>query len=216
MSWSVNSSGTLSATVGTPSTLATITSAGVYQLWVDLSNMVLGDLFQVWGTYKIDGSNARRFWSGFYQHAQVNTAILTPPVPVNANALAFVVEQFAGTSRNFPWQILSQATPWIVDGSGSTTPTVGTPSTLYTESTSGTIAAWVDTANMVNGDLTSFYSTYQVDGSNARQFDKGTFQHAQQNPGKLWIPTPIYNSKAFLINQTAGTARAYPYQILRV
>jgi hypothetical protein len=104
MAWTVDSSGTQSATVTTEHTLAEPTTNATYVLHVDTVNMVLGDLLELRVYDKVDATNYRQMWKGTYQHPQINNAKASPPVAVTTQA-KFTLKQAAGTSRNFPWSI---------------------------------------------------------------------------------------------------------------
>jgi hypothetical protein len=104
MPWTVDTSGTQTATIGTEHTLASPTTIATYVLSVDAKNMVLGDLLELRVYDKVDGTNYAQMWKGTYQHPQINTAKASPPVAVTTQA-QFTLKQVAGTGRAFPWSV---------------------------------------------------------------------------------------------------------------
>jgi hypothetical protein len=104
MTWTVDSSGTQTATINTEHMLATPTTNATYVFHVDTVNLVNGDLVELRCYDKVDGINYRQMWKGTYQHAQVNNAKASPPIAVTAQA-QFSLKQTAGTGRAFPWSV---------------------------------------------------------------------------------------------------------------
>lgn len=107
-------------------------------------------------------------------------------------------------------------------GSGTkTVASVGTPETLLSISTAGTFTLHVDTNNMVAGDVLEL-RVYQIvlTGGTARVAYFQQFTGAQATDDKIKISIPISNelsdsgSLRFDINQTFGTARAFPWKVL--
>ena len=104
MTWTVDSSGTQTATINTEHMLATPTTNATYVFHVDTVNLVNGDLVELRCYDKVDGTNYRQMWKGTYQHAQVNNAKASPPIAVTTQA-QFSLKQTAGTGRAFPWSV---------------------------------------------------------------------------------------------------------------
>lgn len=104
MTWTVDSSGTQTATVTTEHTLAQPTTNATYVLSVDTHFLVNGDLLELRCYDMVDGSTYRQMWKGTYQHGQINDAKASPPLAVTTQA-KFTLKQAAGTSRNFPWSL---------------------------------------------------------------------------------------------------------------
>lgn len=98
--------------------------------------------------------------------------------------------------------------------SGSTTPTVGTESSLYSTTTAGNYAGCIDTTNMVNGDTVEI----RVYGK-ARSTDTkaiiyfAAFSNVQIDPLKLSIVAPTPHYWEVSIKQTEGTAKAFAWGI---
>lgn len=99
-------SGTQTATIDTEHTLDTETTAGVYVLVVDASNMVNGDVvtFRLKTKYATGGTSRLAF-EATYAHAQAMPNIYSPPVPVDTEIVA-TLEQTDGTGRDFYWNLL--------------------------------------------------------------------------------------------------------------
>lgn len=100
------SSGTQTATVTTEHTLATQTTAGVYVLVVDCSNMTYGDkvVFRLKTKYA-SGGTSRLAYEATYAHVQGDPNKYSIPVPVDTEIIA-TLQQTEGTSRDFYWNLL--------------------------------------------------------------------------------------------------------------
>ncbi len=103
MAWTVDSSGSQTATINTEHTLATPTTVATYVLGVDTKNMVLGDTLELRCYDMIDGTNYAQIWKGTCQHVQINAKV-SPPLAVTTQA-KFTLKQTAGTGRVFPWSV---------------------------------------------------------------------------------------------------------------
>lgn len=104
MTWTVDSSGSQTAVIGTEHSLSTPTTNATYVLSVDTVNLVNGDLVELRCYDMVDGTNYRQMWKGTYQHAQINNAKVSPPIAVTTHA-KFTLKQTAGTGRVFPWSV---------------------------------------------------------------------------------------------------------------
>jgi hypothetical protein len=104
MTWTVDSSGSQTATIGTEHTLASPTTNATYVLSVDTVNLVNGDLVELRCYDKVDGTNLRQVWKATYQHVQINNGKVSPPLAVTTSA-QFTLKQTAGTGRVFPWSV---------------------------------------------------------------------------------------------------------------
>ena len=104
----------------------------------------------------------------------------------------------------------------------SVTPTIGTETFLYSPSAIGVYTFHIDTASMVAGDYTEL-RVYQIvlTGCTAKVGYLETYQGAQPVDGQIKISVPIGNDLAeasavrFSVKQTLGTARPFPWKILR-
>lgn len=105
---------------------------------------------------------------------------------------------------------------WTLSQSGTTTPVVGTPLTLFTDTNNATFQFAIDTTNLAAGDLlqVSLNSICLASGAQATMWE-GFYQNAQVCPLKVspFIASDV--SVQAVINQQAGTARAFPWKMLR-
>lgn len=100
-----NSNGSQTATVTTEHTLGTITTSGSFVLGVDADAMVLGDELILRAKLKIRSTGTTRLcYEAKYTHVQGSPAIVSIPI-ASTNEVVFTLEQSAGTSRAFPWEI---------------------------------------------------------------------------------------------------------------
>jgi hypothetical protein len=100
--------------------------------------------------------------------------------------------------------------------SGTTTPVVNTPSTLLTDTNNGVFEFSIDTTNMVLGDLLLVQiNTICLSGGSQLLVWEAFYQHSQLCPLKKspWVGSD--QSIQVVINQTAGTARAFAWKMLR-
>jgi hypothetical protein len=110
---SAYASGTQSATVGTEHFLSSPNVAGVYTLHVDTVNMAADDVLEL-RVYQmvLTGGTQRVVFQASYVGAQPVDDVIKVSVPIgnelaDTNALRFSLKQAAGTSRSFPWKVLS-------------------------------------------------------------------------------------------------------------
>lgn len=102
--------GTQSASVNTEHTLGSaISTAGTYQLRVNLKNMALGDRVEMRAKLKLNGSDTlEEAFFHVFDNVQGTKQTLSIPIPVVAGgSLEFSLKQTAGTGRSFLWQIVS-------------------------------------------------------------------------------------------------------------
>lgn len=104
MTWTLDTSGSQTATISTEHILSSPTTSATYVLSVDTVNMVNGDLLELRCYDMVDATNFRQMWKGTYQHVQVNIAKVSPPIAVTTQA-KFTLKQVAGTGRAFPWSV---------------------------------------------------------------------------------------------------------------
>lgn len=101
-----NSNGSQTCTISTEHTLATITSAGVYQLWLDTNALAADDVLEVRQYVKVDGTNSRLvdMWT---VGPLVKTSKAFDPYPVAITTeIKYTITQTAGTGRAIPWRVL--------------------------------------------------------------------------------------------------------------
>lgn len=107
MALAVIASGTQTATVTTEHTLDTDTDGKTYVLVVDTSAMVLGDELELrLKTKVLSGGTSRLAYIASYAHIQAVPQKYSVPVPADIEIVA-TLKQTAGTSRDFPWSLLS-------------------------------------------------------------------------------------------------------------
>lgn len=107
MALAVVSSGTQTATVNTEHTLATSTTGKTYCLVVDTGAMVNGDALELRiYTIVLASGTERQAYCACYSNIQASPQKYSVPVPANISFKA-TLKQTAGTSRNFPWSVLS-------------------------------------------------------------------------------------------------------------
>ena len=106
MTWTLDSSGTQSSTVGTEHSLATSTSNGTFVYEVDMSALVAGEVVElrVKGT-TLTGGTAAQMWKGTYPAPLTNPRVQSPPVPSDIS-INVTLKQISGSSRSFPWKLL--------------------------------------------------------------------------------------------------------------
>ena len=107
MALAVVASGTQTATVTTEHTLATSTTGKTYVLVVDAVAMVKGDYLELRIKTKVlaGGAEGLAYYAA-YANVQGEVIKYSIPVPANISCVA-TLKQTAGTSRNFPWSLLS-------------------------------------------------------------------------------------------------------------
>lgn len=100
-------SGTQTATVNAEHTLATKTDVGVYVLVVDLGNLVVGDELELrLKTKALSGGTSRlAYMASFGPQVPACLVTYSIPVPIDTEIVA-TLKQTAGTSRDFPWNLL--------------------------------------------------------------------------------------------------------------
>ena len=104
-----------------------------------------------------------------------------------------------------------------VVASGTQTATINTDHTLATSTTGKTYVLVVDTTNMANGDeLTLRILTKPLTGSTEAVAYRAAYAHVQSEPVKYSVPVPANWSCKAILNQTAGTGRAYDWALLSV
>jgi len=104
MTWTVDNSGSQTATIGTEHVLDSPTTSATYVFSVDTKNLALGDLLELRVYDMVDGTNYAQVWKATFQHAQVNNGKVSPPIAVTTQA-KFTLKQTAGTGRAFPWSV---------------------------------------------------------------------------------------------------------------
>lgn len=106
MSWTLDSSGTKTATVGTTHTLATSTNNGTFVYEVDLSAMAAGEVVKLAVSgITLSGGSAGQMWAGTFTAPFVNPRKPSPPIASDVS-ISVSLTQVSGTGRSFPWKLL--------------------------------------------------------------------------------------------------------------
>lgn len=98
---------TQACSIGTEHTLDTITTAGTYQLGLDLSNLVAGDILEVRVYTKVRaGATSRVAFQAVYPgpRSADDMNAYTPPLMIHTE-VKYTIKQTAGTGRNVVWSI---------------------------------------------------------------------------------------------------------------
>ena len=111
MTVNVNSSGSQSATINTEHTLATITTAGVYQLAVDLNNMASGstpDILELRVYGKARSSDTERLIAcSSFIGSQSGQVLFQDIARISPHYFKVTLKQTQGTGRAYPWAVYS-------------------------------------------------------------------------------------------------------------
>lgn len=109
MTITVSSSGTQTATIDTEHSLATTSTAGIYQLMVDTNAMVNGDIVELVAKSNVlSGGTERILFKQIYAHIQAEPIKMSIPVTVPQTS-TWTLQQTDGTGRAFPWALLKLA-----------------------------------------------------------------------------------------------------------
>jgi len=97
---------------------------------------------------------------------------------------------------------------------GSQTAVISTEHTLGTITTSGSFVLGLDTNAMALGDILVVRAKLKVRSAGTTRLTyEATYAHVQNEPVILSIPIASTNEVVFTIEQTAGTGRAFPWEI---
>ena len=106
MTWTIDSSGTQTATIGTEHSLATPSTNATYVFKVDAKNLANGDVLElrVYDTV-LNAGPLGVVWKGTYAHVQAQPIKVSPPLAASQST-KFSLKQTAGTGRGFDWSVL--------------------------------------------------------------------------------------------------------------
>jgi len=98
---------TQTSVINTEHSLTTQTAVGFYQLSVNLTNMVNGDIVELrLKTKTLTTDTAEEVYYTIYSHDQGSCPIsLSPPVP-SLYSIEATLKQTAGTVHAYPWNLL--------------------------------------------------------------------------------------------------------------
>jgi hypothetical protein len=107
MAWTVDSSGTQTATIGTEHTLAAgSTTNATYVFHVRLNNLTYGDNVELRVyTMTLAAGSLELIWKSTHTHVPICTVVQSPPVPSD-QSIKVSLKQTAGTGRSFDWKLL--------------------------------------------------------------------------------------------------------------
>jgi len=100
---------------------------------------------------------------------------------------------------------------------GSQTAVITTEHTLSTVTTAGTYVLTVDLSNLADGDELELRAKVKVRSTGTtRQAYIGNYAHAQTNLVAISIPVPTVSECVFTLKQTAGTGRAFAWEVVGI
>lgn len=101
----LSSSGTQTSSVGSEHTLYNPTGNKFYTGYVDLTNMVSGDVVEIRVSLIVKTAGSYiQYWMSTYVDAQSNPLVYIPSLPSDIG-YKITLKQVAGTSRTFDWRI---------------------------------------------------------------------------------------------------------------
>ena len=100
---------------------------------------------------------------------------------------------------------------------GSQTAVISTEHTLGTITTAGSFVLMVDTNAMALGDKLTLRAKVKVRSTGTTRLAyTANYAQVQGDPVKLSIPIASTNEVVFTLEQTAGTGRAFPWEIVEL
>ena len=106
---------------------------------------------------------------------------------------------------------------WVLDSSNTTTPTVGTESSLATSTTNATFVYEVDMSALASGEVVELrVKGTTLTGGTAGLMWKATYQAPLVCVRVQSPPVASDISINVTLKQLSGTARAFPWKLLRV
>jgi hypothetical protein len=112
--------------------------------------------------------------------------------------------------------------PASIASENTTTPTLATDTTLVTQAGptgGGCYVLHVDAVNLANGEtLTLTLRTRARPGGTTRTAFSAPYQHTQSDPVKIspLIAVPSGSELIAVLRQDGGTARAFPWALIRI
>jgi hypothetical protein len=98
---------------------------------------------------------------------------------------------------------------------GEQTAVIDTEHTLTTQTTDDTYVLLVDTNAMVLGDKLTLRAKVKVRSTGTTRLAyTAEYSHVQGEPVKISIPVPTVQEVVFTLEQTAGTGRAFPWEVV--
>jgi hypothetical protein len=101
--------------------------------------------------------------------------------------------------------------------SDTQTAVIDTEHTLSTETDTGVYVLCVDLANMVAGDVVVLkLKTKAITGGTSRLAYSAMYANAQAAPNVYSIPVPVTDEIVATLEQTDGTGRDFPWNLMTV
>lgn len=186
MTWTVDSSGSRTATVAGTATISNASPAVVTMTNTAAANDMV--VFSTTGTL---------------------------PTGLTAGTTYFVIASGLSGSQ-FEVSATKGGSAINTTGAGSGTHTATIEHVLDEPTTNGTYEFEVDTVNLANGDLIKLRCYDMVDGTNYRLVQPGSFQHVQICNAKKSFPIVIITQGKFTLSQLAGAGRAFSWSVRRI
>jgi hypothetical protein len=102
-------------------------------------------------------------------------------------------------------------------GTGTQTATLDTEHTLDTETAAGVYVLVVDMNALAAGDVVILrIKTKYASGGTSRLAYSATYANAQSEPNKYSIPVPVDAEIICTLEQTDGTGRDFPWNLLKL
>jgi len=215
MTLTVESSSTQTTVIGTEHTLATPSTSQCRLLRIDRGAMVAGDTIEVRlkSAVLAAGAVGDQLYQTYF-HAPGVPIVETIPVTAN-QGLTVTLKQTAGAAKAYPWTILTTGLVPAVESSGTQTAVIGTSHTLAAPSTNKTRVLRVDLAAMASGDILELHvQTPVLAAGTLRDQYYQTFANTLGVPIIETVPVSSNQGATFILKQTAGTGRAYPWCVL--
>lgn len=108
MSWTIDSSGTQTATIGTEHVLvAGSTTNATYIAKVRLNNLAIGDIVELRiYTMTLSGGTLEQVWKATYGPSPPISLVAPSPPLASDQSIKLTLKQIAGTGRSFDWELL--------------------------------------------------------------------------------------------------------------
>lgn len=207
---------------GTEQIIFSSTSLASYQPHLRLNNMQAGDTLVVRVYTKVGASGTMRVvYTATFNDAQTSPDLLqvAPPIP-SAREYRVTIQQTAGTNRNYDWRIDALGAVTVV-ASGTLASVVASEEQIARVQANGSYVLLIDLANMTGTDQLTLRAKQAVlsGGTRNTAYDyTPAAAGAQSDPDVLMISLPIsspYDAE-WTLEQTAGSARNYPYDVVKV
>jgi len=107
VSWTLDSSGTQTAVIGTEHVLATSTNNGTFYFQVRGNNLVAGDILELRiYTITLSGGTLEVTWKTTVGPSPPSTIVIASPPQPSDQSIKVTLKQTAGSGRSFDWKLL--------------------------------------------------------------------------------------------------------------